>query len=145
MDTFRHRAPTTRFASAETDVRILIADDDRVLSQLVSAVVREAGHVPIAAFDAMQALMFAMRPPVPALIILDINMPGGTGLEALRKLKLSARTAPIPVIVLSGSSEVDMPQQVKALGATEFIAKPIDPEALTQAIQRVLRETETAR
>jgi CheY-like chemotaxis protein len=127
------------------DVKILVADDDRLMSQLVCAVVREAGHVPLAAFDAMQALMFAMRPPVPALIILDINMPGGTGLEALRKLKLSARTAPIPVIVLSGSSELDMPEQVKSLGADEFLSKPIDPEVLTLAIQRVLREAEKVR
>jgi putative two-component system response regulator len=126
-------------------VKILVADDDRVLSQLVCAVVRQAGHTPIAAFDAMQALMFAIRPPMPALIILDINMPGGTGLEALKKLKLSARTAPIPVVVLTGSEEADMPDQVKALGATEFVAKPIDPEALTTVIQRVLREVESAR
>jgi CheY-like chemotaxis protein len=126
-------------------VKILVADDDRVLSQLVCAVVRQAGHTPIAAFDAMQALMFAIRPPMPALIILDINMPGGTGLEALKKLKLSARTAPIPVVVLTGSEEADMPDQVKALGATEFVAKPIDPEALTAVIQRVLHEVQSAR
>ena len=126
-------------------MRILVADDDRMMSQLVCAIVREAGHMPIAAFDAMQTLMFAMRPPVPALIILDINMPGGTGLEALRKLKLSARTAPIPVIVLSGSAEHDMPQQVKVLGADEYLSKPINPEVLLFAIQRVLRETEQAR
>ena len=126
-------------------MKILVADDDRVLSQLVCSVVREAGHTPIAAFDAMQALMFAMRSPAPSLIILDINMPGGTGLEALRKLKLSARTAPIPVIVLSGSDEKDMPQQVKALGADEFLPKPIDPEALVAVIQRALREAESAR
>jgi CheY-like chemotaxis protein len=126
-------------------VKILVADDDRVLSQLVCAVVRQAGHTPIAAFDAMQALMFAIRPPMPALIILDINMPGGTGLEALKKLKLSARTAPIPVVVLTGSEEADMPDQVKALGATEFVAKPIDPDALTAVIQRVLHEAQSAR
>jgi CheY-like chemotaxis protein len=126
-------------------VKILVADDDRVLSQLVCAVVRQAGHTPIAAFDAMQALMFAIRPPMPALIILDINMPGGTGLEALKKLKLSARTAPIPVVVLTGSEEADMPDQVKALGATEFVAKPIDPDALTAVIQRVLHEVQSAR
>jgi DNA-binding response OmpR family regulator len=122
-------------------VKILVADDDRVLSQLVCAIVREAGHVPIPAYDAMQVVMFAMRSPTPAAIILDINMPGGTGLEALRKLKLSARTSPIPVIVLSGSAEIDMPQQVKALGADEFLSKPINPEVLTLAIQRVLRES----
>jgi len=107
--------------------------------------VREAGHVPVPVYDAMQALMFAMRPPVPALIILDINMPGGTGLEALRKLKLSARTSPIPVIVLSGSVEQDMPEQVKGLGAEVFLAKPIDPEQLLHAVRRALGEAEPAR
>jgi CheY-like chemotaxis protein len=115
------------------------------MSQLICGIVREAGHMPIAAFDAMQALMFAIRAPAPAAIILDINMPGGTGLEALKKLKLSARTAPIPVIVLSGSAELDMPQQVKGLGADEFLSKPIDPEVLMLALQRVLREAEKVR
>ena len=126
-------------------MKILIADDDRVMSQLICSVVREAGHTPITAFDAMQTLMFAMRTPMPAAIILDINMPGGTGLEALRKLKLSARTAPIPVIVVSGSAEHDMPEQVKTLGADEYLSKPIDPEVLTLALQRVLREAQNAR
>jgi CheY-like chemotaxis protein len=126
-------------------VKILVADDDRVMSQLVCSIVREAGHLPIAAFDAMQALMYAMRAPAPGLIILDINMPGGTGLEALRKLKLSARTAPIPVVVLSGSDAADMPQQVKALGADEFLPKPIDPEALAGVIQRLLRDAGSGR
>ena len=124
-------------------MRILVADDDRLMSELVCAVVREAGHTPVPAFDAMQTLMFAIRPPVPGLIILDINMPGGTGLEALRKLKLSARTSPIPVIVLSGSTELDMPQMVKGLGANEFLSKPINPDVLLLAIQRVLRENES--
>ena len=122
-------------------MKILVADDDRVLSQLVCAIVREAGHEPVPAYDAMQAVMFAIRPPQPAAIILDINMPGGTGLEALKKLKLSARTSPIPVIVLSGSTELDMPQQVRQLGADEFLAKPINPDVLVLAIERVLRES----
>ncbi|HUQ45634.1 MAG TPA: response regulator [Gemmatimonadaceae bacterium] len=122
-------------------MRILVADDDRVLSLTVCGIVREAGHLPIPAYDSMQALMFAMRSPPPAMIILDINMPGGTGLEALRKLKLNARTSSIPVIVLSGSAELDMPQQVKSLGADEFLSKPINPEVLLLAIERVLRES----
>lgn len=126
-------------------MRILVADDDRVLSLMVCGIVREAGHLPIPAYDSMQALMFAMRQPPPAVIILDINMPGGTGLEALRKLKLNARTSSIPVIVLSGSAELDMPQQVKSLGADEFLSKPINPEVLLLAIERVMRESGQAR
>jgi CheY-like chemotaxis protein len=121
-------------------MRIVVADDDRMMSQLICTIVREAGHTPVPAFDAMQAMMFAIRPPIPALIVLDINMPGGTGLEALKKLKLSARTADIPVVVLTGSDEADMPAQVKALGAADFLAKPIDPEQLKGAIQRLLEQ-----
>jgi DNA-binding response OmpR family regulator len=119
-------------------MRILVADDDRMLSQLICAIVREAGHTPIPAYDAMQTLMFAIRPPVPALIILDINMPGGTGLESLQKLKRSARTAEIPVVVVSGSDDAGMPAQVRALGALDYLPKPIDPELLLAAVHRVL-------
>jgi CheY-like chemotaxis protein len=119
-------------------VRILVADDDRVVSQLVCAVVREAGHVPIPAYDSMQAMMFAIRPPTPDCIILDINMPGGTGIETLRKLKLSARTSPIPVIVVSGSTDVGVEDLVRSLGAETFIGKPIVPEALLVALRKAL-------
>jgi DNA-binding response OmpR family regulator len=129
----------------DADVKILVAEDDRVMSLLVCSIVREAGHTPLPAYDAMQTMMFAVREPVPGLIILDINMPGGSGLETLRKLKLSARTASVPVIVLSGSDDPDLPKQAKSHGADEFLAKPINPEVLTLAIQRVLRENEKSR
>ncbi len=115
-------------------LKILIADDDRVIAQLVGAVVRRAGHTPIHAYDAMQTMMFAMRTPPPDLIILDINMPGGTGLDALRKLKVSARTSQIPVVVLSGSIDQSLPTKVKELGAAIFLTKPLDPEVLSAAI-----------
>jgi CheY-like chemotaxis protein len=121
-------------------MRILVADDDRVLSQLICGIVRDAGHIAIPAFDAMQAMMFAIRAPAPALIILDINMPGGTGLEALRKLKQSARTAEIPVMVVSGSDDAGMPAQARALGAADYLPKPVDPEQLLSAIQRLLEQ-----
>jgi CheY-like chemotaxis protein len=125
-------------------VRILVADDDRVLSQLICAVVREAGHVPIPAYDAMQAMMFAIRPPIPDCIILDINMPGGTGIETLRKLKLSARTAAIPVIVITGSTDAGVEDQVRSLGAATFLGKPIVPEALLVALRKALGQDEAA-
>lgn len=116
-------------------LKILIADDDRVMAQLVAAVVREGGHLPLFAYDAMQTVMFAMRTPAPDLIVLDINMPGGTGLDALRKLKNSAKTNHIPVVVLSGSIDQSLPSKVKELGAATFLTKPIDPEALSEAIR----------
>ena len=124
-------------------MRILVADDDRMLSQLVCTIVQKAGHTPVQAFDAMQTLMFAMRSPTPALVILDISMPGGTGLEALRKLKQSAKTSAIPVVVLSGSTEADMAAQVKALGAVDYLTKPVDPESLVAAVTSALEKAAT--
>jgi putative two-component system response regulator len=87
--------------------------------------------------------MFAMRSPAPALIILDISMPGGTGVEALRKLKRSAKTSMIPVVVLSGSTDAGMPAQVKALGAVDYLPKPIAPESLLAAVSRALEKAAT--
>ena len=90
------------------------------------------------AYDVMQTVMFAMRTPGPHLIILDINMPGGTGLDALLKLKRSAKTSQIPVVVLSGSIDQSLPTKVKEAGAAAFLTKPIDPAALKAAIQNAL-------
>ena len=116
-------------------LKILIADDDRVIAQLVAAVVRQEGHLPIHAYDAMQTIMFAMRSPTPDLIVLDINMPGGTGLDALTKLKRSSKTGHVPIIVLSGSIDQSLPTKVKELGAAAFLTKPVDPAALAEAIK----------
>lgn len=119
-------------------MKILIADDDRVLTHLLSSRLRAKGAETIIAHDAMQALMSAMRSP-PDVIVLDIQMPGGTGIEALRKLKRSARTETIPVVVLSGSVAPDASEAVKALGAAEFLLKPVDPDALYQVLCAVLQ------
>lgn len=119
-------------------MRILVAEDDRVVSQLVCSVVRQAGHLPIPAYDSMQTLMYAMRAPIPELIVLDLNMPGGAGIDSLRRLKSSSKTASIPVIVLSGNTDERTPAMVKELGAESFLPKPVDSEALLAAMRAAL-------
>jgi CheY-like chemotaxis protein len=118
-------------------VKALLADDDRVLTQVLSSRLRARGVETVVAHDAMQALMSAMRSP-PDVIVLDIQMPGGTGIEVLKKLKLSAKTSMIPVVVLSGSVEAETAERVKALGAEQFLLKPIDPDRLFRALCTVL-------
>lgn len=110
-------------------MKLLIADDDRVLSVLLSARLRAKGWKVDIAHDAMQALMFAMRTP-PDAMLLDIAMPGGTGIQALRKLKMSAKTSQIPVVVLSGSIDPADEPNVLALGAAAFLRKPPDIDAV---------------
>jgi CheY-like chemotaxis protein len=121
-----------------TSPRILVADDDKVISLLVCSTLRKAGYSPIPAFDAMQALMFAMRDPQPEAIILDLNMPGGGGLVTLKKLKSSARTTGIPVLVLSGDSDAEVPAMVMDLGAQSFLSKPLVADTMLDELDRIL-------
>jgi putative two-component system response regulator len=117
-------------------VKILVADDDRVISLMVCGILRKQGHDAVAAFDAMQALMVAMKPPQPQLIILDLNMPGGTGIGALTKLKSSNKTAAIPVIVQTGTTDPKLRTEALALGAAEVLTKPVNPEVLLAAVAK---------
>jgi DNA-binding response OmpR family regulator len=113
---------------------ILVVDDDRVLTHLVASLLREKKHKVQTAFDAIQAMMIAMRAPIPDAIILDINMPGGSGEDILRKLKMSTKTAQIPVIVLSGSIDDEGRKRVQDLGAAAALNKPLVPEELFRAL-----------
>jgi CheY-like chemotaxis protein len=125
-------------------VTILVADDDRTLSHLMCTLLRDRGYSVVAVYDSMQTLMVAMRPPQPDLILLDIHMPAGTGEQALKKLKSSAKTSGIPVIVITASIEPDIQQRVEALGATGFLFKPIDPEEFLTMVRRALGEVTEA-
>ena len=124
-------------------MKVLLADDDRVLTHLISSRLRSKGAEIVVAHDAMQAFMSAIKSQ-PDVIVLDVQMPGGTGLEALKKLKQSAKTSQIPVVVLSGSVEAEMTDVVKGLGAIEFLLKPIDPEALYKALCAIVAPEERA-
>ncbi len=120
-----------------TDRKILIADDDPVMTKMLSSALTERGYTFVIAADAMQAVMFAVQKQ-PDAIFLDINMPAGTGHIALTRLKASARTSSIPVIVLSGSTDVTLPATVRAKGAIAFFRKPVDLDALFARLEELL-------
>jgi DNA-binding response OmpR family regulator len=115
---------------------VLVADDDPDTCVLVSAVLTKDGHSCIVARDAMQTMQMATNRK-PEAIVLDLQMPAGTGVGALEKLKRSAKTSHIPVIVLSGVTDRTVIARVLQLGAVEFLPKPADPDALTAAVRRI--------
>jgi two-component system cell cycle response regulator len=81
--------------------------------------------------------MMALR-SAPDLILLDINMPGGTGIEVLKRLRVSSKTQHIPVIVVSGNESPTTEAAARELGAHDFIHKPVDQQRLSDAIGRAL-------
>jgi DNA-binding response OmpR family regulator len=111
-------------------MRVLVAEDDRGLSHVLCSFMHSQGWYATPAFDAMQAMMYALRTPCPDAIVLDLNMPGGAGLETLKKLKTSSRTVSIPVVVISATTDEAVIQTASELGAAKFVAKPVDPKAL---------------
>jgi DNA-binding response OmpR family regulator len=123
-------------------MRILIAEDDRVALEILAAAVKAAGHEVTIAQDAMQAVMVAMRTQ-PDAIVLDIGMPGGSGVQVLQRLKASVKTSMIPIVVVTGSSEPDLPDRVRSMGAAEFMTKPVNPSQLREVLDRVLGKTPT--
>ena len=106
-------------------VKILVADDDEEILRLLEIGLRPAGIQVCMAHDAWKAFELAKK-ELPDAILLDISMPKGSGLDVLRLLKASPGTEHIPVIVISGSADPEMPAKAKALGAADYVAKPFD-------------------
>ena len=115
--------------------RILVADDSRFQVQLLSSYLAAAGHKVTTAMDALQASMMAFR-EIPDAIVLDINMPGGTGFEVLKRLKNSNKTCHIPVLIVSGNEM--QADHLKKIGAAGFLHKPVDAGQLCATLSQVL-------
>lgn len=107
----------------------LIAEDDPVMAMLLSDFLRSRGFATVVAVDAMQAVMYAVRSE-PSIVLLDVNMPGGSGLHALRKLRANAKTAKLPVFAISGNRDPEVQKQLYDLGVDVYLSKPVDLESL---------------
>ena len=117
--------------------KILLADDDKVTLETLGAQLRAQGFQVLTAMDAMQAFIIAQR-ELPDVVLLDIQMPGGTGLEALKRLAKSTKTQNIPVIVISMFTDPRRQQEVLALGARALFPKPVDFTKLRQSLADLL-------
>jgi len=120
--------------------KVLVVDDSRFQVQMLKMALEERGFEVLAALDTAQAGMFALH-HIPQAIVLDINMPGGSGIDVLKRLKRSTKTQNIPVIVVSGNEDPDIKTVALQLGAKQFLVKPVDAEQLCAAIARLVTPT----
>ena len=121
-----------------TKKRILVAEDEADVLQLINLALQRAGFEVLKAEDGATAVRLA-REHAPALIVMDIMMPGMTGLEACRLLKQDSRTMRIPVVMLTAKAEeVDRIVGLE-LGADDYVTKPFSPRELVLRIQAILR------
>ena len=123
---------------------ILVADDDHVMTALLSGRLKSAGYSVLVAHDAMQAIMIALR-TLPDAVLLDINMPGGTGMQVLHRLRTSIKTSLIPIVVISGSVDPETIANAKSAGADEYFGKPPDLDRLLQVLHELLHPPNLAK
>lgn len=120
-------------ASPVMPSRLLIIDDDPLLRRILTLVLEQEGYVVETSAEGLDALARIESAP-PALILVDISMPGLDGLELLRRLG-NLPVVPPAIVV---SARVDASRAARALGAVDFIAKPFDIEQLASVVARVL-------
>jgi len=123
--------------------RILLVDDDPAVLRGVGGLLRDEGYRTETAANAAEAHAALSRSP-PDAVILDLGLPGETGLSLLQRLP---RPLPAPVVVLSGGATPGEAAQALKLGATDFVEKPPTAERLLTALQNalVLRDLEDER
>jgi DNA-binding response OmpR family regulator len=121
-------------------VRILVADDDDFFLALITDVLGRAGYEVFQARSGSEALRKVVQFR-PALVILDVVMPGMAGTEVSEKLRDYSRTASIPVLLISAFARGSGPSSAAEYLADDFLQKPVDPEELLKRIETLLQKS----
>ncbi|MEW6684759.1 MAG: response regulator [Candidatus Edwardsbacteria bacterium] len=119
--------------------KILIADDDKNILFFLSELLQRSDYEIVQAVDGEQALKFA-REQKPALILLDIMMPGLDGLEVCRQLKTDPETKQIKIIMVTAKTTEPDIERGLAAGADFYIPKPFKISVLSEKIRELLEK-----
>ena len=120
---------------------VLVVEDDPGSLLLTRTVLEEAGYNVITASTADDALA-QLDQKLPALILMDVDLPGRDGLSLTRLLKTMSPTTAIPVVALTAHSSLQRRQDAMASGCIGFIAKPIDIHSFPQRVAEFIGETD---
>jgi len=121
--------------------KILIAEDERDIRDLITFTLRFAGHEVTATSDGEEAYQMAQQ-ITPDLILLDVRMPRMNGYDACEKIKANEKTQHIPIVFLSAKGQEAEILTGIEVGATEYIVKPFSPDQLTERVQEILADHE---
>jgi DNA-binding response OmpR family regulator len=117
--------------------RILIADDDEGLRHLLRLVLCRAGYEVIEAADGSEALA-RVYDSDPALVLLDVMMPGVDGFDVCRTLRSDQRTQRLPIVFVTAIDDIKQRNESMRLGADDCIKKPIGPRELVNRVRGVM-------
>jgi FixJ family two-component response regulator len=125
----------------ETPV-VFIVDDDRNVRDSLRRLLTSVGLV-AQVFDTAQAFLTASRPDAPSCLVLDVRLPGLSGLDLQREL--AAADISVPIIFLTGYGDIPMSVRAMKAGAVEFLTKPFREQDLLDAIRHAIDRDRLAR
>jgi FixJ family two-component response regulator len=117
-----------------TDATVFVVDDDPSIRRSLERLFRAAGH-PVQIFGSAHQLLERGDLSKAICVVLDVRMPGPSGLDLQRMLEAGGHD--IPVIFITGHADLPMAEQAFRAGAVDLFAKPFDGQALLEAVERV--------
>lgn len=126
----------------EGDPVVFVIDDDPAIREALTSLIRSAG-LRVKVFESAEAFLASEPPDAPGCLVLDVRMPGLSGLELQREL--AQREVSIPVIFITGHGDIPMSVRAMKAGAAEFLTKPFRDQDLLDAISQAIEQDRTAR
>jgi FixJ family two-component response regulator len=120
---------------SEGDAMVFVIDDDESMRAAIRSLIRSVG-LKVETFASASDFLSSQRPDIPACLILDVRMPGLSGLDLQRDL--TAANIHIPIIFITGHGDIPMSVRAMKAGAVEFLTKPFRDQDLLDAIQQAL-------
>ena len=133
--------PTFPPPSAAPRGLVLVADDDPMMRLLMREMLQQVGLLVAEADDGPAALVAHQR-LAPQLVLLDVDMPGLDGFAVCRAIRATERGHPVPIIMVTGSDELEAVTHAYESGATDFVSKPINWPILGHRVLYVLRASD---
>jgi diguanylate cyclase (GGDEF)-like protein len=121
-----------------SDVMVMMVDDDPMMTDVIQTYLEEAGYRRFVSLNDPLLALDTLRRCRPGLLLLDLMMPGLSGFDILKQMRLDDDLRYTPVIVLTAASDVATKLQALELGATEFLAKPVDASELILRVRNSL-------
>jgi FixJ family two-component response regulator len=126
----------------ETDATVFVIDDDQSIREAIRSLIRSVG-IRVETFASAQEFMASKRPDAPSCLVLDVRMPGLSGLDLQREL--SEAGISIPIIFITGHGDIPMSVRAMKAGAVEFLTKPFRDQDLLDAITQAIDRDRAAR
>ncbi|MCE2908876.1 MAG: EAL domain-containing protein [Burkholderiaceae bacterium] len=125
-------------AMSLVDLTVMMIDDEPMLTEVIGTYLEDAGYRNVVGINDATVALEQVRAQNPALVLLDLVMPGVSGFEILQAMRQDERLRYTPVIVLTAASDPDTKLKALSIGATEFLAKPVDPSELVLRVRNSL-------